>query len=82
MAFDPLDPKNTVRPRTAWGHGARGTQGTDPRGAAVGTNIGSHEVIPGSARKQADLDAGMRGERARGGPKGGNAPPASKKPSR
>jgi hypothetical protein len=46
LAFDPLDPKNTVRPRTAWGHGARGTQGVDPRGAAAHTNIGSHEVIP------------------------------------
>ena len=84
MAIDPLDPQRTptARPRTAWGHGAEGSQGVNPRGATAHTNIGSHEMVAGSVRKQVDLDAGVRGQRAPGGPKGPNAPPARKQPSR
>jgi hypothetical protein len=82
LAYDPLNPQATpvARLRTAWGHGAAQTQGNDPRGAAAHTNIGSHERIAGSAHRQANLDAGVRGERAPGGPKGPNAPPAAKQP--
>jgi hypothetical protein len=87
MASQPLETAEAValqharrNSESAWGKGY--VPSADPRGEKQGQNIGSHERLGPSPAKEAMRDAGMRGERAPGGPKGGNAPPASKKPSR
>ena len=87
MGSQPLETPDAValqharrNSESAWGHGAKGTQGTDPRGAAAHTNIGSHERVGPSLAKEAMRDAGRKGLPAPNGPRGGNAPPARKQP--
>jgi hypothetical protein len=84
MANDPFDPQRTpakpIYARTAWSHGYQHSATPAPKGDAAYTNIGSHEKVGPSPHKQAIADAGMKGERAPGGPRGPNAPIPAKKP--
>jgi hypothetical protein len=79
----PLTPdEKLLRAGTQSGPTKWGRMGTpppaNPYGDAAYTNIGSHEREPPSARKLAVHAAGEKGIKPPGGPRGMNAPPASK----
>jgi hypothetical protein len=64
---------------TAWGHGYNPSATTTPGGDKAWTGIGSHERVGMSPSKAAIAQAGEKGIKPPGGPKGMNAPPKGKR---
>jgi hypothetical protein len=81
-AKPPTADEKLLRAGTQSGPSKWGSMGApspaSPYGDAAWTNIGSHERAPPSARKVAVHAAGEKGVKPPGGPRGMNAPPASK----